>query len=135
MRPTHEVPLTSEASGLDGVWVRSRAGPTSKAYSSEASVTVWHRVGGFGQWNRILTVCGRGPRGGFLWPSGGGRLEVARPGPYGHMPGSVCQRCREHPVVTAEGETLVPDEIDIDRLATLVAEHLLRLKEAPTDER
>lgn len=128
----HEIPLTSTETWVDGVWVRTRSGPTKKAYSSEATVSIWHRVGGIGSrfGSRIATACGRGPRDGFLWPSGGQRLEVARPGPYIDLPGSVCPRCADTKVMV-ERETLLPDEVDIDRLATLVAERLAALPEEP----
>lgn len=125
MTPTHDTPLTNEAAWLDGVWIRGRSGPTKKAYTDEATVTVWHKVGGLSaRWPRLQTYCGYGPREGFLWPSAGSRLEIARPGPYASLPGSVCRRCLDLPVM-AEGERVIPDEVDIDHLATLVAEHLL----------
>lgn len=132
MTPLHEIALTNEAAWLDGVWIRTRSGPTAKSQSGVATVTVWHKVGALGgRWNRIRTVCGFGPREGFLWPSGGARLEVARPGRYSALPGAVCRRC-QNDVPEADGEALVPDEVDIDYLAVKVAEHLAKVKETLT---
>ena len=126
---TRETSLLEPRSWIDGdVWIRTRSGPTIRAHSQAANVTTWHRVGSVGE--RIRAWCGYGPRYGFLWPDGGLRLEVARPGQYGSLPGDICPRCRrDEPRVAEEIETLVADT-DLDDLADAVASRLIERADA-----
>ena len=126
-------PLIDEAAWSDGIWLRDRSGPRPRAITKGVEVTIWHRIRDLGGFEgRPRTVCGFGPRQGFVWPGGGLRWEVARPNGYGGLPGSVCSRCAAYPAIREEErEVLVLDEIDLDALAEKVA---ARLAEAQPGE-
>lgn len=135
MTALQDRPLTSPEAWL-GVWIRGRSGPLEKATVRRGivDVTVWHRIGSVSRLDRLQTACGYGPRNGFTWPSGGGRMEIARPhslAAAATLPGEVCWRCMRQPERNDEEATLpdvLLDEIDMDALAEKVAE---RMKEKP----
>lgn len=124
--PIHEIAMTNP-DAWGGAWIRSRSGPTTRAIIRGVSVSIWHRVGNAG--TRIRTACGYGPREGFLWPSGGIRMEIARPGPYASLPGEVCPRCLQNPVI-GYGDEVEVLESELDDLADRVASRLIERADA-----
>jgi hypothetical protein len=111
----HDAPLLTPESWA-GLWVRTRSGPKQSGHPPMVDVSTWHRVRDIdGFQGGIRTTCGYGPRGGFRWPAGGLRLEVARPLEYGILPGAVCPRCKAWPASSDprrrydEGELVVED--------------------------
>jgi hypothetical protein len=112
-----EVPIDSPEAWR-GVWIRGRGGPTMRG--TVISVEPWHVVAHVGA--RIDTYCGRRA---LLWPSGGARLEVARPGAYGTVPpGEVCPRCRPGCRESEIEVAALTDDV-MDDLASRVAARLL----------
>lgn len=113
-----DVPLTS-AEAWRGIWMRHRSGPTraaAKRGSTTVEISLWHRVAHAGE--RITVRCGRGPRGGYLWPGGGARLELARPLPGDTpSPGAVCPDCIDLPLELTGEETERLDVAGRARLA------------------
>lgn len=99
-----------------GSWVRTRSGPRQQGHPPMVDCSTWHRVRDVDGWEgRIRTTCGYGPRGGFGWPAGGLRLEIARPDEYGILPGAICPRCKAWPASAdpnrryQEGELVLED--------------------------
>jgi hypothetical protein len=115
-----ERPIDS-AQAWGGVWFRNRAGPTTKG--TTVHVERWHRVEAI-DGDRINTVCRPSWR--KPWPSGGLRMEIARPYPFHALkalPGDICSKCAASPM-TAEVEVssdLVEDIVErvMERMANL----------------
>lgn len=115
-----EVPLTTPDAWV-GVWFRSRSGPTTKGVTIH--VERWHKVESV-EGDRINTACRptwRKPR-----PSGGARMEIARPAPFSwtNLPGDACPKCGTSPLVREVEVVDLTDE-EMDDLATRVAERLV----------
>lgn len=113
-----EIPLDSLQAWV-GVWIRDRSGPTRLGRPTTIRVGRWHRIAVAG--SRITPACGGGPRNGLMWPSGGARLEVARPFAGGELPGEVCMGCLA-PQVTVELEE--PGDEYLDEIADRVVAKL-----------
>lgn len=107
--PIHQVPIASAAAWV-GVWFRARSGPTTRGTSVQ--VDRWHRVESI-EGDLINTVCR--PTWAKPWPSGGARMEIARPDAWTTLPGDLCPKCGRAPFA-AEVETPVGMVDDIVQL-------------------
>jgi hypothetical protein len=127
-------PLTNPE-GWRGVWVRDHSGPNLKGTLGRVTVGSWHVVlgvtrDGYSDDSRLRLAHVRpGPA---LWPSGGHRLEVARPIDPALLPGVVCERCLEHFSFTTKKQAILDAPVRVrlrpeveDAMAERVAERLL----------
>ncbi len=119
MTPEWEAPLSSQEAWV-GVWFRGRSGPTTKGMTIH--VDRWHRVLSID--GRINTVCR--PTWQKPWPSGGGRIEIARPHPFSPfeaLPGDICPKCASSPVAREIEVQVIPEDV-IDSIVERVTEAL-----------
>lgn len=134
--------LTSHEAWL-GTWVRARSGPTPKGVTTY--VDTWHCIGAFqtvadGD-ERVQPLCYR-LRYGLLWPSMGGRWEIARPYPFHpeSLPGNVCSKCvrmsqtTDKPLLEREESVVDYDEVPFDAIVDAVLDRMRERAEVLMDD-